>query len=147
MMVQGNLPAAMQGMVVVPIFAGYDLLRSTGRDLPLRRHRRSLRGAQLRRHRVGQPARRHGRASWAGAFHLAGRRSRPAPRCRRAASRRPPTPTPPPAARTAACAAILPVVATITRRRVVTACSTTPTLAAALRAAGSRRSAEGSHRV
>ncbi|HEX9259425.1 MAG TPA: proteasome subunit beta [Acidimicrobiales bacterium] len=31
MMVRGNLPAAMQGMVVVPIFAGYDLLRSTGR--------------------------------------------------------------------------------------------------------------------
>lgn len=30
-MVRGNLPAAMQGMVVVPIFAGYDLLRSTGR--------------------------------------------------------------------------------------------------------------------
>ncbi|MGZ7035981.1 MAG: proteasome subunit beta, partial [Ilumatobacteraceae bacterium] len=25
MMVRGNLPAAMQGMVVVPIFAGYDL--------------------------------------------------------------------------------------------------------------------------
>jgi proteasome beta subunit len=31
MMVRGNLPAAMQGMVVVPIFAGYDPLRSTGR--------------------------------------------------------------------------------------------------------------------
>jgi len=31
MMVRGNLPAAMQGMVVVPIFAGYDLLRSVGR--------------------------------------------------------------------------------------------------------------------
>ena len=30
-MVRSNLPAAMQGMVVVPIFAGYDLLRSTGR--------------------------------------------------------------------------------------------------------------------
>ena len=30
-MVRGNLPAAMQGMVVVPIFAGYDLLRSVGR--------------------------------------------------------------------------------------------------------------------
>ena len=26
-MVRGNLPAAMQGMVVVPIFAGYDLRR------------------------------------------------------------------------------------------------------------------------
>ncbi|MEY2755015.1 MAG: proteasome beta-type subunit [Actinomycetota bacterium] len=31
MMVRSNLPAAMQGMIVVPIFAGYDLLRSTGR--------------------------------------------------------------------------------------------------------------------
>ncbi|MFZ4719988.1 MAG: proteasome subunit beta, partial [Ilumatobacteraceae bacterium] len=31
MMVRGNLPAAMQGMVVVPIFAGYDLRRTTGR--------------------------------------------------------------------------------------------------------------------
>jgi proteasome beta subunit len=31
MMVRGNLPAAMQGLVVVPIFAGYDTLRSMGR--------------------------------------------------------------------------------------------------------------------
>ncbi|MEO6158368.1 MAG: proteasome subunit beta, partial [Ilumatobacteraceae bacterium] len=31
MMVRGNLPAAMQGLVVIPIFAGYDLRRSTGR--------------------------------------------------------------------------------------------------------------------
>ena len=31
MMVRGNLPAAMQGMVVVPIFAGYDQRRTTGR--------------------------------------------------------------------------------------------------------------------
>jgi proteasome beta subunit len=31
MMVRGNLPAAMQGMVVVPLFAGYDLRRGTGR--------------------------------------------------------------------------------------------------------------------
>ncbi len=30
-MVRSNLPAAMQGMVVVPIFAGYDLRRETGR--------------------------------------------------------------------------------------------------------------------
>ena len=30
-MVRANLPAAMQGMVVVPIFAGYDVRRSTGR--------------------------------------------------------------------------------------------------------------------
>lgn len=31
MMVRGNLPAAMQGLVVVPIFAGYDLRRDVGR--------------------------------------------------------------------------------------------------------------------
>ena len=31
MMVRGNLPAAMQGMVVVPMFAGYDLRRGLGR--------------------------------------------------------------------------------------------------------------------
>ena len=31
MMVRGNLPAAMQGMVVVPIFAGFDLRRGMGR--------------------------------------------------------------------------------------------------------------------
>ena len=31
MMVRGNLPAAMQGMVVVPLFAGYDLRRANGR--------------------------------------------------------------------------------------------------------------------
>ena len=31
MMVRGNLPAAMQGLVVVPLFAGYDLRRRTGR--------------------------------------------------------------------------------------------------------------------
>ena len=31
MMVRGNLPAAMQGMVVVPIFGGFDLRRDCGR--------------------------------------------------------------------------------------------------------------------
>jgi proteasome beta subunit len=31
MMVRGNLPAAMQGLVVVPLFAGYDLRRQQGR--------------------------------------------------------------------------------------------------------------------
>ena len=30
-MVRSNLPAAMQGLMVVPIFAGYDTRRSTGR--------------------------------------------------------------------------------------------------------------------
>jgi proteasome beta subunit len=31
MMVRGNLPAAMQGMVVVPLFAGFDTRRDVGR--------------------------------------------------------------------------------------------------------------------
>jgi proteasome beta subunit len=31
MMVRGNLPAAMQGMVVVPLFAGFDVRRDAGR--------------------------------------------------------------------------------------------------------------------
>jgi proteasome beta subunit len=31
MLVRGNLPAAMQGMVVVPIFAGFDLAAGSGR--------------------------------------------------------------------------------------------------------------------
>ena len=59
MMVRGNLPAAMQGMVVVPIFAGYDLRRSVRSAVDLRRHRWSLRGAGVRRHRIRQPPRRH----------------------------------------------------------------------------------------
>ena len=47
MLVRGNLPAAMQGFAVVPLFAGYD---HAARDRPrvlLRRHRRPLRGARL----------------------------------------------------------------------------------------------------
>jgi proteasome beta subunit len=31
MMVRGNLPAALQGMVVVPLFGGYDVRRDVGR--------------------------------------------------------------------------------------------------------------------
>ena len=59
-MIRGNLPAAMQGLVVVPLFAGYDEKRATGPPLRIRRHRRPLRRARLRRDRLGQPARRHG---------------------------------------------------------------------------------------
>ena len=67
----------------------------------LRRHRRPLRGARLRRHRLGQPARRH--------RHQARLPRRPRPRRRRStwpAGRcgRPPTPTRPPAGPTR-CAA------------------------------------------
>ena len=48
-MVRSNLPAAMQGLAVVPLFAGYDLRRGDGPPLPVRRHRRPLRGARLPR--------------------------------------------------------------------------------------------------
>ena len=59
MMVRGNLPAAMQGMVVVPIFAGFDDAARPGAPVQLRRHRRPVRGAGPGGHRLGQPARRH----------------------------------------------------------------------------------------
>jgi hypothetical protein len=51
----------MQGLAVVPLFAGYDTTRGRRPAVPVRRHRRPLRGARLRRHRLGQPARRHRR--------------------------------------------------------------------------------------
>ena len=50
MMIRGNLAMAMQGLAVVPLFAGYDLDAETtqaGRHLLLRRDRRPLRGAQV----------------------------------------------------------------------------------------------------
>ena len=47
-MIRGNLGAAMQGLAVVPLFAGYDTDATDpddGRpDLHLRRHRRPVRG-------------------------------------------------------------------------------------------------------
>ena len=60
MMIRGNLQAAMMGLGVVPIFAGYDLRRQRRAAVGLRHHRRALRGARVRRHGLGQPARRHG---------------------------------------------------------------------------------------
>ena len=44
-MIRGNLPAAMQGLVVVPLFAGYDEKRRHRPALRIRRHRRALRRA------------------------------------------------------------------------------------------------------
>ena len=68
----------MQGMVVVPIFAGYDQRR--GRPVvQLRRHRRPLRGERVRRHRLRQPARRHGRQGGLPLGDDAGRRDRAGP--------------------------------------------------------------------
>ena len=43
-MIRMNLPMAMQGLVVVPIFAGFDEQAGRGPALQVRRHRRPLRG-------------------------------------------------------------------------------------------------------
>ena len=55
-MIRGNLGAAMQGLAVVPLFAGFDLDAARpgpGRpDLQLRRRGRPLRGDRLRRDRL-----------------------------------------------------------------------------------------------
>ena len=51
-LIRQNLPAAMQGLVVVPIFAGYDRRRHTRPRLALRGHGRPLRGARVRRGRL-----------------------------------------------------------------------------------------------
>ena len=51
-MVSANLQMAMQGLVVIPLFAGYDLRLEEGTDLHLRRHRRPLRGDRFPRDRV-----------------------------------------------------------------------------------------------
>ena len=56
-MIRGNLAMAMQGLAVVPLFAGYDLERGDRPDLQLRRHRRPLRGAQLPQRRLRQQLR------------------------------------------------------------------------------------------
>ena len=45
-MIRANLGMAMQGLAVVPMFAGYDLDRRHRADLLLRRDRRLLRGAR-----------------------------------------------------------------------------------------------------
>ena len=45
-MIRGNLGLAMQGLAVVPLFAGYDPDTDAGPDLLLRRDRRLLRGAR-----------------------------------------------------------------------------------------------------
>ncbi len=52
-MVRGNLGAAMQGLVVVPLFVGYDEDAGHRPDLQLRRGRRPVRGAAVLLHRLG----------------------------------------------------------------------------------------------
>ena len=51
----------MQGLVVVPLFAGYDTRRQIGRLFQYDVTGGRYEEAQLRHHRLGQPARRHGR--------------------------------------------------------------------------------------
>ena len=58
-MIRSNLPMAMQGLAVVPIFAGFDLRRADRSHLHLRRHRRPLRGGRLPRHRLRRARRAH----------------------------------------------------------------------------------------
>ena len=86
-MVREHLPMAMQGLVVVPLFAGLRHRQVTGQDLHLRRHRRPLRRGGLRGDRFRRTrraldhqdelARRHGprrRRRARGAGSLRGRR-------------------------------------------------------------------------
>ena len=46
-LIRANLGMAMQGLAVVPLFAGYDLTTDAGPDLQLRRDRRPLRGDRV----------------------------------------------------------------------------------------------------
>ena len=55
-MIRSNFPLAMQGLVVVPLFGGYDERRARGPALLLRRHGRALGRGGLPVHRLGQPA-------------------------------------------------------------------------------------------
>ncbi len=58
-LIRSNLGMAMQGLAVVPLFAGFDLTTEPGPDLQLRRDRRPLRGDRvpLRRLRLAVRAR------------------------------------------------------------------------------------------
>ena len=97
MMVRSNLPAAMQGMVVVPIFAGYDLRREYGPAVPAT----TSPAAATRRATTSPPARaactpaRSSRSASATASAGTRPSTWPAARCGR-----PPTPIRPPAAPT-----------------------------------------------
>ena len=60
-MIRGNLPMAMQGMVVVPIFAGFDLTRGEGRLYEFDVTGGRYEGGRPCVDRFGQPPRRHRR--------------------------------------------------------------------------------------
>ena len=56
-MIRSNFPLAMQGLVVVPLFGGFDHATGEGRILLLRRHRRPLGRGRLPDHRLRRTAR------------------------------------------------------------------------------------------
>ena len=96
-MVSSNLPMAMQGLVVMPLFAGLRPALEEGAHLHLRRHRWPLRGDRLPRHRLGRTRRQddHQARLPRGPRARRGDRAR-----RRALCTKRPTRTPPPAAPT-----------------------------------------------
>ena len=109
-LIRDNLGMAMQGLAVVPLFAGYDLNTERRPDLQLRRHRRPLRGDRVPLGRLGLAVRPRV------AEEALPRRLRPpssASGGRRRRSTTPPTTTPPPAGPTST-RRIFPVVQVIT---------------------------------
>ena len=94
MMVRGNLPGGDDGHGRRADLRWLRRAPAHRSAVGLRRHRRPVRGARLRRHRLGQPARRHRRQARlpARAAHATTRSTSCAGRCGR-----PPTPTRPPA--------------------------------------------------
>ena len=56
-MIRSNFPLAMQGLVVVPLFGGFDHAPRRGPHLLLRRHRRALGGGRLPDHGLRRTAR------------------------------------------------------------------------------------------
>ena len=70
-LIRGHLPMAMQGLAVVPLFAGYDL---AGRLGP--RHRRRLPGPGLHPVHIVGPPRRLAHRRGQPALHRVGRRRR-----------------------------------------------------------------------
>ena len=56
-MIRSNFPLAMQGLVVVPLFGGFDHATRRGAHLLLRRHRRTLGRGRLPDHRLRRAAR------------------------------------------------------------------------------------------
>ena len=99
-LIRGNLGMAMQGLAVVPLFAGFDLVGPARADLLLRRHRRPLRGDRVPLGRVGLGVR-QGLAEEALPRGLRrgpvrdGRRAGAVRRCRRRLRHRWPRPGPP----------------------------------------------------